>query len=239
MKSLVFRAVRTVAALGRPTRRRNLKLLNFRGERAETFTIEEATSAHIPVIARVHVKSWNDAYARLGGHGAVRRVSRAAVARSVRQGRRQLVLPRADDGARRARRLRQGEPDRRVRRAQQDLPAARVSAAGLRAPAPRSSDGALPDARRVDDVRVRGSAESVVRVLREARRRAVARRKRSQELQLVHLARPAAARLEVREMRNDAGNSFRDLSRRNRWNESCMWQLQLRLGPGWARRSSL
>ena len=69
MKSLVFRAVRTVAALGRPTRRRNLKLLNFRGERAETFTIEEATSAHIPVIARVHVKSWNDTYARLGGHG--------------------------------------------------------------------------------------------------------------------------------------------------------------------------
>ena len=69
MKALVFRAVRTVAALGRPSRRRNVKLLNTRGEQAETFIIEEATSAHIPVIARVHVRSWNDAYGRLGARG--------------------------------------------------------------------------------------------------------------------------------------------------------------------------
>jgi GNAT superfamily N-acetyltransferase len=69
VKSLVFRAVRTVAAFGRPSRRRNLKRLYSRGEQAETFAIEEATSAHIPVIARVHVKSWNDTYGRLGARG--------------------------------------------------------------------------------------------------------------------------------------------------------------------------
>ncbi len=69
MKGLVFRAVRTVAAFGRPSRRRNLKMLTFRGELTETFTIEEATAAHIPVLARVHVKSWNDTYARLGARG--------------------------------------------------------------------------------------------------------------------------------------------------------------------------
>ena len=94
MKGLVFRAVRTVAAFGRSSRRRNLKMLTVRGELNETFNIEEATAAHIPVIARVHVKSWNDTYARTGRTRAVRRVSRATVARSVRQGRRQLVLPR-------------------------------------------------------------------------------------------------------------------------------------------------
>jgi GNAT superfamily N-acetyltransferase len=69
VKGLIFRAVRTVVAFGRPSRRRNLKLLNFRGEQAETFTIQEATSADVPVLARVHVKSWNDTYARLGTRG--------------------------------------------------------------------------------------------------------------------------------------------------------------------------
>ena len=60
---------RTVAAFGRSSRRRNLKMLNVRGELNETFNIEEATAAHIPVIARVHVKSWNDTYARRGARG--------------------------------------------------------------------------------------------------------------------------------------------------------------------------
>lgn len=69
MRGLVFRAVRTVVAFGRPSRRRNLKMLNVRGELNETFNIEEATAGHIPVIARVHVKSWNDTYNRLGSRG--------------------------------------------------------------------------------------------------------------------------------------------------------------------------
>lgn len=69
MKALIFRAVRSVVAFGRPSRRRNLKRLNFRGEQAETFTIQEATSADIPLLARVHVKSWNDTYARIGTRG--------------------------------------------------------------------------------------------------------------------------------------------------------------------------
>ena len=35
----------------------------------QTFSIQEATSADIPLIARVHVTSWNDTYARLGTQG--------------------------------------------------------------------------------------------------------------------------------------------------------------------------
>lgn len=69
MKGLLFRVVRGVAGLSRPSKRRNLKRLRLRGEHAATFTIQEATSADIPVLARVHVKSWNDAYARLGTRG--------------------------------------------------------------------------------------------------------------------------------------------------------------------------
>jgi GNAT superfamily N-acetyltransferase len=69
VKGLLFRAMRTVAGLRRPSRKGNLKLLGLRGEQASTFTIQEATSADIPVIARVHVRSWNDTYARLGSRG--------------------------------------------------------------------------------------------------------------------------------------------------------------------------
>lgn len=69
MKGLIFRVVRGVVGLRRPSRKRNLKLLGVRGEHPSTFTIQETTSADIPVLARVHVKSWNDAYARLGTRG--------------------------------------------------------------------------------------------------------------------------------------------------------------------------
>ena len=69
MKSLLFRAVRTVAGLTRPTRKGNLKLLGRRGEPAHGFTIQDATAADIPMLARVHVTSWNDTYARLGTRG--------------------------------------------------------------------------------------------------------------------------------------------------------------------------
>ncbi len=68
MKGLLFRAVRVVAGLRRPSRRANLRRLGLRGEEP-TFTIQDATAADIPVLARVHVKSWNDTYARIGTRG--------------------------------------------------------------------------------------------------------------------------------------------------------------------------
>jgi L-amino acid N-acyltransferase YncA len=68
VKGLLFRAVRTVAGLRRPSRKANLKRLGQLGE-PPTFTIQDATAADIPVIARVHVRSWNDTYARLARRG--------------------------------------------------------------------------------------------------------------------------------------------------------------------------
>jgi ribosomal protein S18 acetylase RimI-like enzyme len=58
-------AWRSLAALARPSRRRNLRRLRRRGETAASLTIREATPADIPALARLHVKTWNATYAPL------------------------------------------------------------------------------------------------------------------------------------------------------------------------------
>ena len=62
-------AWRTVVALSRPSRSRNLQRLRERGESLESLRIREATVDDIPALAALHVATWNATYALMGAPG--------------------------------------------------------------------------------------------------------------------------------------------------------------------------
>lgn len=65
MKKILFGAWRLAAGLLAPSKRRNLRRLLARGETLQSLRIREATTADIPALAALHVKTWNDTYAPL------------------------------------------------------------------------------------------------------------------------------------------------------------------------------
>ena len=53
---------RFIMGLKRPSKAKNLRGLSKRGETVESFTIREATSADVPALAALHVKTWSETY---------------------------------------------------------------------------------------------------------------------------------------------------------------------------------
>jgi GNAT superfamily N-acetyltransferase len=62
MKNLINAIARFRLGLKRPSKATNTRLLRERGETLSSFIIREATSADIPALAALHVKTWNDTY---------------------------------------------------------------------------------------------------------------------------------------------------------------------------------
>lgn len=69
MKRIVNAAWMALAALGRPTRRANLRRMQRRGESPADLRIREATGGDIPALAALHVTTWNATYAPFGSRG--------------------------------------------------------------------------------------------------------------------------------------------------------------------------
>lgn len=69
MKRALNAVWRAVAALGRPSRRANLRKLHRRGEALADLRIREATAGDIPALARLHVTTWNATYRPFGARG--------------------------------------------------------------------------------------------------------------------------------------------------------------------------
>lgn len=69
MKRLVNAAWMAFAALGRPSRRANLRRLRGRGESTSDLQVREATEDDIPALAQLHVTTWNATYAPFGARG--------------------------------------------------------------------------------------------------------------------------------------------------------------------------
>ena len=65
MKRAFIHAWQAVAALARPSKQRNLQRLQTRGEALQSLRIRETTAEDIPVLARLHVVTWNATYAPL------------------------------------------------------------------------------------------------------------------------------------------------------------------------------
>src|SRR3954467_8638661 len=65
MNRVVAGVWRFLAALARPSRRANARRLRERGESVASLTIRDATAADVPALARLHVETWNAAYAPL------------------------------------------------------------------------------------------------------------------------------------------------------------------------------
>ena len=65
MKSALLHAWEAVAALTRPSKRRNLQRLQARGEGLQSLRIREASAEDIPALAALHVVTWNATYAPL------------------------------------------------------------------------------------------------------------------------------------------------------------------------------
>lgn len=86
MKHILFGLWRTLAALGRPSRRANARRLHARGESAASLTIRDATVADIPALTRIHVTAWNATHAPLfvkgPGHETRERQWQAAFAKA-------------------------------------------------------------------------------------------------------------------------------------------------------------
>lgn len=62
MKNLINAIARLLLGLKRPSKATNTRLLRERGETLSSFIIREATSADIPALAALHVKTWNETY---------------------------------------------------------------------------------------------------------------------------------------------------------------------------------
>jgi ribosomal protein S18 acetylase RimI-like enzyme len=62
MKNLINAIVRCLFGLRRPSKAANARLLRRRGESLESLVIREATPEDIPVLAALHVKTWNETY---------------------------------------------------------------------------------------------------------------------------------------------------------------------------------
>jgi GNAT superfamily N-acetyltransferase len=54
--------IRSVNQLRRPSKSRNIRLLQERGEDLQSFVFRDAADTDVPAIAEVHVISWNDTY---------------------------------------------------------------------------------------------------------------------------------------------------------------------------------
>jgi GNAT superfamily N-acetyltransferase len=65
MKRVVVGLWRFLAGLMVPSKRRNLRRLQARGETLRSFRIRDATIADIPALAQLHVTTWNATYAPL------------------------------------------------------------------------------------------------------------------------------------------------------------------------------
>lgn len=59
----IFRALNQ---LRRPTKARNKRLMQKRGESLDSFKFRDATEADLPALAELHVKTWNDTYNATG-----------------------------------------------------------------------------------------------------------------------------------------------------------------------------
>jgi L-amino acid N-acyltransferase YncA len=62
LKNMIFSLFRFINALKRPSPKRNRQLLQQRGENIDSFSIREATIEDVPVLAALHVTTWNDTY---------------------------------------------------------------------------------------------------------------------------------------------------------------------------------
>src|SRR5262245_50365542 len=65
MKRVLFGAWRVAAGLARPSSAGNLRRLRARHESLETLVIREANVSDIPLLARLHVTTWNATHAPL------------------------------------------------------------------------------------------------------------------------------------------------------------------------------
>jgi GNAT superfamily N-acetyltransferase len=64
MRNMVNALVRFLLNLERQSKRSNTDLLRQRGEEIQSLIIRQATSADIPKLAALHVKTWSDTYRR-------------------------------------------------------------------------------------------------------------------------------------------------------------------------------
>jgi ribosomal protein S18 acetylase RimI-like enzyme len=62
MKTFLTALSRFLSGLGRPSKKKNTRLLHKRGETIESFIIREATLTDIPELAHLHVVTWNATY---------------------------------------------------------------------------------------------------------------------------------------------------------------------------------
>ncbi len=62
MKNFINAILRFVNGLKRPSKQTNTRLLAKMGETLSSFAIREATEKDIPVLAALHVKTWNETY---------------------------------------------------------------------------------------------------------------------------------------------------------------------------------
>lgn len=65
MKPVAIAAARFLLSLRGPWMMANVRLLRTRGETARSLRIRDATAEDIPVLARLHVTTWNATYAPL------------------------------------------------------------------------------------------------------------------------------------------------------------------------------
>ena len=62
MKTFLTALSRFLFGLGRPSKKKNTRLLHKRGETIESFIIREATAADMSELAHIHVITWNATY---------------------------------------------------------------------------------------------------------------------------------------------------------------------------------
>lgn len=62
MKNTINTIIRFINSLQRPSKKVNRLKMQKRGETVDSFTIREATTADIPALATLHVKTWSETY---------------------------------------------------------------------------------------------------------------------------------------------------------------------------------
>src|SRR5947207_12113698 len=69
MKTAIILAVRFMRGLARPSKRTNTRRLRERGETVSSLLVREASSADVPALARLHVKTFNETHVGPFGKG--------------------------------------------------------------------------------------------------------------------------------------------------------------------------
>jgi L-amino acid N-acyltransferase YncA len=64
LKNIINTGIRFINNLKRPSKRRNVLLVQKRNESVDAFTIRDATAEDIPALSSLHVKAWNNTYGK-------------------------------------------------------------------------------------------------------------------------------------------------------------------------------